>query len=42
MAMTLVGYRTMMAELHVDDPRREARTARKVRAARTARRRKGV
>ena len=42
MAMTLLGYRAVMAELHIDDLRREARTARKVRAARAARRRKGV
>ena len=39
MAMTLLGYRALMAELHSDDLRREARTARKLRAAR---RRKGV
>jgi hypothetical protein len=39
MVMTLLGYRAVMAELHIDDRRRETRTARKVRAAR---RRKGV
>jgi hypothetical protein len=39
MALTLLGYRAVMAELHIDDLRRETRTARKVRAAR---RRKGV
>jgi hypothetical protein len=39
MAMTLLGYRAVMAELHIDDRRRESRTAREVRAAR---RRKGV
>lgn len=41
MAMTLLGYRAVMAELHSDD-RRQARTASKVRAARATRRRKGV
>jgi hypothetical protein len=39
MVMTLVGYRAVMAELHIDHLPREARTARKVR---TARRQKGV
>jgi hypothetical protein len=39
MVMTLLGYRAVMAELHIDDLRREARTARKLRAAR---RREGV
>jgi hypothetical protein len=39
MVMTLLGYRAVMAELHIDDLRREARTARKMRAAR---RREGV
>lgn len=39
MAMTLLGYRAVMAELHIDDLRREARTARKLG---TARRREGV
>jgi hypothetical protein len=42
MAMTLLGYRAVMAELHSDDRRRQARTAGKVRAARVTRRRKGV
>jgi hypothetical protein len=41
MAMTLLGYRAVMAELHSDDRRRQARTAGKVRAARGTRRRKG-
>jgi hypothetical protein len=39
MVMTLLGYRAMMAELHIDDRRHKTRTARKVRAAR---RRKAV
>jgi|RhiMetStandDraft_4_1073278.scaffolds.fasta_scaffold97819_2 hypothetical protein len=39
MVMTLLGYRAAMAELHIDDLRREARTARKLR---TPRRREGV
>jgi hypothetical protein len=39
MVMTLLGYRAVMAELHIDDLRREAWTARKLRVAR---RRKGV
>ena len=42
MATTLLDYRALMAELHIEDLRREARTARKVRDARAARRRKGV
>jgi hypothetical protein len=42
MAMTLLGYRALMAELHSDDRRRQARTAGKVRAARATRRREGV
>jgi hypothetical protein len=42
MATTLLDYRALMAELHIDDLRRQARTARKVRAARAARRQKGV
>jgi hypothetical protein len=29
MVMTLLGYRAVMAELHIDDLRREARTARR-------------
>ena len=37
--MTLLGYRAVMAELHIDNRRREARTARKLS---TARRREGV
>ena len=39
MVMTLLGYRAVMAELHIDDLRRETRTARKLRAAR---RREGI
>ena len=42
MAMTLLGYRAMMAELRRDALRREAAAARKVRAARAARRQRGV
>jgi hypothetical protein len=42
MAMTLLGYRAMMAELRRDDLRREAAAARKVRAARAARRQREV
>jgi hypothetical protein len=38
MVMTLLGYRAVMAELHIDDLRRETRTARKVRAARRRKR----
>jgi hypothetical protein len=39
MAMTLLSYRAVMAERHIDDLRRETRTARELRIAR---RRKGV
>ena len=42
MAMTLLGYRSMMAELRRDDLLREAAAAGKVRAARAARRQRGV
>jgi hypothetical protein len=42
MAMTLLGYRAMMAELRRDDLLREAAAARKVRAVRAARRQRGV
>ena len=42
MAMTLLGYRAMMAELHREDLLRKAAAARKVRAARAARRQRGV
>jgi hypothetical protein len=42
MTMTLLGYRAMMAELRRDALRREAAAARKVRAARAARRQRGV
>ena len=42
MAMMLVGYRAMMAELRRDDLLREAAAARKVRAARATRRQRGV
>jgi hypothetical protein len=41
MAMTLLGYRAMMAELRRDALLREAAAARKVRAARAARRQRG-
>ena len=42
MAMTLLSYRAMMVELRRDALRREAAAARKVRAARAARRQRGV
>jgi hypothetical protein len=42
MAMTLLGYRAMMAELRREDLRREAAAARTLRAARAARRQRGV
>jgi hypothetical protein len=42
MAMTLLGYRAMMAELRREDLRREAAAARNLRAARAARRRREV
>jgi hypothetical protein len=42
MVMTLLGYRVVMAELLIDDRRREARTDRKLHAAGAARRRKGL
>ena len=42
MATTLLDYRAMMAELHVDELLREAAAARKVQAARAARRQRGV
>jgi hypothetical protein len=42
MAMTLLGYRAMMAELRSEDLLRKAAAARKVRAARVARRQRGV
>jgi hypothetical protein len=42
MAMTLLGYRAVMAELRRDGLLREAAAARKVRAARAARRQRGV
>jgi hypothetical protein len=42
MATTLLDYGAMMAELHVDDLLREAAAARKVQAARAARRQRGV
>ena len=42
MAMTLLGYRSMMAELRRDDLLREAAAARKVRAVRAAPRQRGV
>jgi hypothetical protein len=42
MTTTLLDYRAKMAELHVDDLLREAAAARKVQAARAARRQRGV
>jgi hypothetical protein len=42
MAATLLDYRAMMAELHIDDLLREAAAARKVQAARAVRRQRGV
>jgi PHD/YefM family antitoxin component YafN of YafNO toxin-antitoxin module len=42
MATTLLDYRAMMTELHVDELLREAAAARKVQAARAARRQRGV
>ena len=42
MAMTLLGYRAMMAELGSEDLLRKAAAARKVRAARAARRQRAV
>jgi hypothetical protein len=42
MASTLLDYRPMMAELHIDDLLREAAAARKVQAARAARRQRRV
>jgi hypothetical protein len=41
MATTLLDYRPMMAELHIDDLLREAAAARKAQAARAARRQRG-
>jgi hypothetical protein len=38
MATTLLDYRAKMAELHIDDLLREAAAARRVQAARAARR----
>jgi hypothetical protein len=42
MTTTLLDYSAKMAELHVDDLLREAAAARKVQAARAARRQRGV
>jgi hypothetical protein len=42
MATTLLGYHATMAQLHIDDLLREAAAARKVQAARAARRQRGV
>jgi hypothetical protein len=42
MAMMLLGYRAMMAELRREDLLRKAAATRKVRAARAARRQGGV
>jgi hypothetical protein len=41
MAMTLLGYRAMMAELRTQDLLRRAAATHKVRAARAARRQRG-
>jgi hypothetical protein len=41
MAMTLLGYRALMAERRSDALRREAAAARKVQATRAARRQRG-
>jgi hypothetical protein len=42
MAMTLLGYRAMMSELRREGLLRKAAAARNVRAARAARRQRGV
>jgi hypothetical protein len=42
MAMTLLGFRALMAERRRDALRREAAAARKVQAARAARHQRGV
>jgi hypothetical protein len=42
MATTLLDYRDMMAELHIDDLLREAAADRKVQAVRAARRQRRV
>ena len=42
MATTLLYYHAIMAELRIDDLLREAAAARKVQAARAARRQRGV
>jgi hypothetical protein len=42
MATTLLDHHAMMAQLHVDELLREAAAARKVQAARAARRQRGV
>jgi hypothetical protein len=42
MAMTLLGYRAMLAELRREELLRKATAAGKVRAARAARRQRGV
>ena len=42
MAMTLLGYRAMMAELRSEDLLRKGAAARKVRVARAARRQRGL
>ena len=41
-ATTLLDHHAMMAQLHVDELLREAAAARKVQAARAARRQRGV
>jgi hypothetical protein len=42
MTTTLLDYRAIMAELHVNELLREAEAARKVQAAHAARRQRGV
>ena len=42
MATMPLGYGAALAELHIEDLRREAEAARKVQAARAARRQRGV
>ena len=42
MTTTLLGYHATMAQLYIDDLLREAAAARKVHAARAARRQRGV
>jgi hypothetical protein len=42
MATMLLGYGTTLAELRIEDLRREAEAARKLQAAREARRQRGI